>query len=242
MTRRQTMTRRQFSRALSLVAAGAAAPAGCSGDGAGPGYEELMASTWRHTDRPLTPGPAVIKELVRYATLAANSHNTQPWMFELEDNSITIHPDFGRRCSVVDPDDHHLYASLGCAAENIVLAARAHGLEAQVTLPGPSGDSIRIDFEPTAASESPLFQAIPQRQCTRTAFDGKPVDSARLAVLESVAQDDSVSVQLFGRRNSKGRSPRVCDCGQQRTDERRSLRERTEGVDTLQRSGSCRTP
>ena len=59
-----------------------------------------------------------LKELVRFATLAANGHNTQPWRFRIAEQSIRVMPDFSRRTPVVDPDDHHLYASLGCAAEN----------------------------------------------------------------------------------------------------------------------------
>ncbi len=203
MNRRPTMTRRQFNRAISLVAIGTAAPAGCSSDGSGTTYDELMASTWRHADGPVAEGPALLRELVRYATLAANSHNTQPWKFELQGTGIVILPDFSRRCSAVDPDDHHLYASLGCAAENIVLAARANGLEAHVTLPGPAADSIRIDFEPASPDDSTLFQAIPRRQCTRTAFDGKAVKPAELALLESAAQDDNVSVQMLTEKTAK---------------------------------------
>lgn len=53
------------------------------------------------------------RELIRYATLAASSHNTQPWKFRIRKDRITILPDFSRRCPVVDPDDSHLFKSLG---------------------------------------------------------------------------------------------------------------------------------
>ena len=51
-------------------------------------------------------------DLVRYATLAASSHNTQPWLFKIEPRRIVILPDLSRRCPAVDPDDHHLFARL----------------------------------------------------------------------------------------------------------------------------------
>ena len=54
------------------------------------------------------PGLTLSRELVRQATLAASSHNTQPWKFRVAEQSITILPDFTRRTPVVDPDDHHL--------------------------------------------------------------------------------------------------------------------------------------
>lgn len=46
------------------------------------------------------------REFVRFATLAANGHNTQPWIFSARGNEIAITPDFMRRCPAVDPDDH----------------------------------------------------------------------------------------------------------------------------------------
>ena len=47
-------------------------------------------------------GPEQMRELVRYATLAANGHNTQPWKFAIGGNEIQIHPDAARRLPVVD--------------------------------------------------------------------------------------------------------------------------------------------
>src|SRR5688500_2606757 len=84
--------------------------------------------------------------LVRCATLAASSHNTQPWKFRHEGNGIIILPDPSRRCPEVDPDDHHLFASLGCATENLALAAEAAGLRANVTF-DDAVPAVRIDFE-----------------------------------------------------------------------------------------------
>ena len=65
-------------------------------------YDEAVRTTWA----PLRPDGG-LNEVVRYATLAANSHNTQPWRFMVEEKRITIAPDFSRRCPAVDPDDHH---------------------------------------------------------------------------------------------------------------------------------------
>ena len=175
-----------------------ACPTGCSSEGTDPTYEALVASTWRHSNATLSPGPALSRELVRYATLAANSHNTQPWRFRIENHRITILPDFSRRCPAADPDDHHLLASLGCATENLVLAAKAYGMRAHVSIDNAEADVIRIDIEkPGTPSSSPLFQAIPERQCTRVNYDGKPVPSDQLAVLEATARDDGVTVQVF---------------------------------------------
>lgn len=139
--------------------------------------------------RPLEkdfPMPAKLQELVRYATLAANAHNSQPWKFVVEENAVQIHPDYTRRLPVVDPDDRELWISLGCALENFLIASRAAGYAPEVTYP-EAEDSIRVRLVVDSPQTSPLFEAIPLRQNTRSRYDGRPVpvaDLDRLAALE----------------------------------------------------------
>ena len=68
---------------------------------------------------------AQLRELIRYTTLAANGHNTQPWKFALQQDAVEIHPDLTRRLPIVDPNNRELWISLGCALENLLVAARA---------------------------------------------------------------------------------------------------------------------
>ncbi len=160
-------------------------------------YEDRISGTWRHSIKFDGSNKEIMVELIRYATLAANSHNTQAWYFKIGNNSITISPDFTRRCSAVDPDDHHLYASLGCAAENIVHAAKAFGLKAHISIHANSEDVIQIDFAPISAGKSDLFLAIPKRQCTRNAYEGKQAPIEDIKILEDIAQDEGISSQIF---------------------------------------------
>jgi hypothetical protein len=143
---------------------------------------------------------AQLKELVHYATLAASSHNTQCWKFHLEDHAISILPDLSRRCPVVDPDDHHLYVSLGCAAENLIQAAKAQGLSGQVTFNSTGDGAVQIALEPSPATVTPLFEAIPHRQCTRAEYDGKPLSTAEIKLLEMAGQGDGVRVMMLTER------------------------------------------
>jgi hypothetical protein len=57
------------------------------------GYEAVAERTRRTGPFVDTAGAALSHELVRYATLAPSSHNTQCWKFALEDQAITILPD-----------------------------------------------------------------------------------------------------------------------------------------------------
>lgn len=145
---------------------------------------------------------AQMKEIVRYATLAPSGHNTQCWRFRLENRSIAILPDLSRRTPVVDPDDHHLYVSLECAAENLVLAAGTFGFVANAEFSPASDGTITVALERSRAEESPLFKAIPHRQCARTDYDGKPLDSEELRLLEAAGTGNGVAVILLTEREA----------------------------------------
>jgi hypothetical protein len=101
-----------------------------------------MASDIRQPGGERAGGILDVRELIRHATLAASSHNTQPWKCCIRRDSIVIQPDFSRRCPVVDPDDSHLFKSLGCATENLVHAAAAQGFAAEVQCDSGEGHVI----------------------------------------------------------------------------------------------------
>jgi hypothetical protein len=141
--------------------------------------------------RPMGPGT---RELVRMATLAGSSHNTQPWRFRLVEHGIEIRPDTGRRCPAVDPDDAHLWRSLGCAAENLVQAASGLGLAAAVFV---QELVVRVDLVPAGSvADEPLAAAIRHRQCTRLAYDGRPLEAEALGALEAAAKVDGARVEV----------------------------------------------
>ena len=74
------------------------------------------------------------KKLIEFAVKAPSGHNTQPWRFIVRDREIQIHPDLTRILPVVDSDNHALYIGLGCAAENIVIAAKKYGVKSLVSI------------------------------------------------------------------------------------------------------------
>lgn len=117
------------------------------------------------------------------------------WKFHINPstNNIVVLPDFSRRCPRVDPDDHHLYATLGCAVENIAIAAPAHGLEVESVDTSNPGEGIQISFSPCEPPHvSDLFKAIPNRQCTRSEYDGTPLSVEELEKLQLAGTGDGV--------------------------------------------------
>ena len=196
---RTNLSRRQF---LGLLAA-----AGVTATG---GYALFEYTPWLNYEQqanqsrqPFQAGAAVatqMRELVGAATLAASGHNTQPWTFAISEQAIEIRPDYSRHLAAVDPSNRELWMSLGCALENLLVAARAAGYAADVTYPD-AADVIRVGLTATTPQAGALFDAIPLRQNTRSIYDGQPVPNADLKQLQAVALEPGVVLRVLTSPN-----------------------------------------
>jgi hypothetical protein len=197
------ITRRKFALAPGLLGATLSLP-GCGQPSGAESYKAVAAQTWRQGPLRGLEGAALSRELVRYATLAPSSHNTQCWQFKVAADTITILPDWSRRCPAVDPDDHHLFVSLGCATENLAQAALAHGLRAQARFDTVT-DAVHIALEPVAAQSTATFAAIASRQCTRGDYDGVPLSATDLKLLEAAGTAQGVRMVVLTERSAMER-------------------------------------
>jgi hypothetical protein len=87
--------------------------------------------------------------------------------------------------------------SLGCATENLVVAAAALGKHADVAF-GPQ--EVHVALDNAAPERSPLVNAIFQRQCTRAEYDGRPIPDCVLQELARAADRSGVRVLLLTER------------------------------------------
>ncbi len=193
-----------LSRRSLLIGTGVAAAAGGAAYATWPSDDPRHSSiseeirkrivSWPEADRART------QHLVRYAALAANSHNTQPWLFVATGNSIRISPDASRRCPVVDPDDRHVVASLGCATENLVLAAKAAGFNSQVDF-DPSSRQVLVAMTAGQPINSTAYEAIINRRTTRAPFDPTPLANDDLTAFERATQQAGVRSRILTARS-----------------------------------------
>jgi hypothetical protein len=139
---------------------------------------------------------SIMQELIRYATLAANGHNTQAWAFVVKDHAIEIHPDFSRRLTVVDPLNRELWISLGCALENLLIGARAIGFAPEVNYPEKT-DFITVHLSKDIPEHSQWFDAIAKRQNTRSLFDGQAINSTELKRIQKLPLEPGVVLQIM---------------------------------------------
>jgi nitroreductase len=168
--------------------------------GQGPAYEP-----WKDWRKDSSYGPLA---LVRAAILAASPHNTQPWLFKVTNSSIEVYIDTGRNVGALDPYLREEHIGIGCALENLMLAAAANGDQATLTsVPGKLGSPsesppkllARVDLAPGQRLESDLYDAIPNRHTNRAAYlPQKPLPAEFLDALSRLAATDpEVKVFLF---------------------------------------------
>ena len=189
--------------AVAIVAVGGLAwrahDQGVFSAGAGPAYEPW--TTWRSD---AAEGPL---RLVRAAILAANPHNTQPWLFRVSPTRVELYADTVRNLGAFDPYLREMHIGLGCAVENMTRAAGASGYQAAVTLaagplaapgPAPRRDLVAaLDLSAAPARPDPLFDAVPRRRTNRAAYDaGRPVPADALDALRAMVRDEP-DLKLF---------------------------------------------
>lgn len=138
--------------------------------------------------------------LVSAAILAANPHNTQPWLFQVSDSRIDLYADTKRQIGSTDPFLREMYIGLGCALENLLLAADAKGFDRQLTLmPDQSKPThvARIDLSAGSTSESELYKVIPLRHTNRGIYDvERSLDQETLQALEKLGNNEP-EVKVF---------------------------------------------
>jgi hypothetical protein len=122
-----------------------------------------------------------LRSLVGYAILAPSGHNTQPWLFKVEGETINLYADRTRALAVVDPDDRELTISCGAALETLHIAMRNFGLHGDVELAPDATDGdllARISVVEGGGSgldDAGLFAQITQRHTNRQAFEDRDV-------------------------------------------------------------------
>lgn len=153
--------------------------------GQGPAY-----AAWGEWDQGTGP-----LALVRAAILAANPHNTQPWRFAISSSAIDVYVDLARNTGAMDPYRREQYIGLGCALENLLIAAQAKGYHPSLTtLPNSNDPTLiaHVELGSGLESSSSLYQAIPRRHTSRAPYDtSRPVSLETLRALDSGVADIS---------------------------------------------------
>ena len=169
---------------------------------------------WNISDSDYPSSGSVAEQLefiLHYAILAASSHNTQPWLFRIEDSAIEVFADRTRALPVCDPDDRQLVISCGAAIYHARLALRHFGHRDVFQILPKTHDSdflaiIRRDEPYTATpEEQQLFRAIQKRRTNRSRFEDRKVPDGLLVDLQQAARMEGATLHIVRgetRRNA----------------------------------------
>lgn len=152
--------------------------------------------------------------IINYATRAPSSHNTQPWRFRLTDDIIRLTPDLSRSLPVVDPENRALFISLGCAFENLVIAASHYGYSSEVSYAEYDMEiRVRLQrFEENNGDE--LFRFLKSRQVTRNLYQPEELPVEKMEALTGITTEPGTGLRLYSREEGIGRFlPLVTEAG-----------------------------
>src|SRR5450432_1037546 len=117
------MSEHNLSRRGAFVWSGATMLLACSGgmlrvtDALGEPAGGDAYSPWQLWSAPAIRNTPLA--LVAAAILAANPHDTQPWLFRITESAIEIFADLSRNLGAMDAFVREMHLGLGCAIQNL---------------------------------------------------------------------------------------------------------------------------
>jgi hypothetical protein len=175
-------------------------------------FQSVSRSPWtlREDDFPIDrPAAERARFLLRYAILAPSSKNTQPWKFRIDAHTIHVQPDLTRWQQVADPDQRELHISLGCALENLIVAADHFGYVCTVAYgpkDGGAADAVASVTVRPAPAGAPrmrptgLFAGLTSRQTINEPFTARRLPPAVRRQIERLSTDPDVRLLLTDDR------------------------------------------
>ena len=144
-----------------------------------------------------------IAYLLRYAIPAPSSHDSRSWRFSVVQNTVELRPALPPWLCGADCDRRELDIGLGCALENVLIAAERFGFGHEVVYPadgrtGAPAASVTLLAEGTPSTCRPaeLFEAITTRATNGGRYERRPVPADAAAQLRECAVDGGVGLFL----------------------------------------------
>ena len=167
---------------------------------------DFIVDPWRVIERSFPAGRDNAQKLgflLRYAILAPSSHNTQPWKFEINDDVIWVYINKDRWLKVADADQRELYTSVGCALENLVIAAEHFGYRHRVQyFPERANRKVVAEVKlspngnPSPFRDPSLFDAITARHTNHKAYEPRQISFDDRRSIEDCVVEEGVSLHL----------------------------------------------
>lgn len=162
---------------------------------------EPNASTVKAADFPHSGEPEEkLRFVLNYAVLAPSSHNTQPWLWQINGSKIELWADRSREMPALDASGRELIMSCGAALQHLRLTIYAFGYANIVSiLPDPTQPNLlaRVylsrPHQPLPDDEL-LFRYIAERHTNRQQFEARELPPKLLQTLQKEAIQEQASL------------------------------------------------
>ena len=166
---------------------------------------------------------AELRTVIRAATRAPSSHNTQPWFFTFDDDTVCVYADRLRSLPANDPFDRELTLSCGAALFNLRTRLAALGFEAETQLlpEGSRSDLMArvrlgsVGME-TSGAEADLATGIDERRTTRGAFARTAPDPDLLERMQDAASREGAWLEIVSGEAQRSTLSELIAIGDQR--------------------------
>ena len=145
-----------------------------------------------------------LKFLLNFAVLAPSSHNTQPWAFQINGKSIDVYKDTKRTLKIADQNDRQSFLSIGCAIENVTIAAEYYGYAVSIQYDLSSDKVATLNFIPGTSDKknSHLFFSITKRVVNRDKYLLRTIDSLLLNKIKGYSEE-GIMINIVEEQSSK---------------------------------------
>ena len=138
--------------------------------------------------------------MIEQATKAPSGHNTQPWLFHICEDSIEIHPDNRKTLHVVDRNRREMFVSLGCATENLCIAAGSIGYASKVNV--SEEGIISIELHSVDNQKKTLLSGqITRRQTNRSIYNGKQIPEKVIRELLTLEKEEYIGIYCWQKQS-----------------------------------------
>jgi hypothetical protein len=135
--------------------------------------------------------------------LAPSAYNTQPWLFRLVGGALELHADVSRARPIADPHGREMFLACGAALENVRIALRHLGREADIAiLPDRARPQLVARVRagpprPATLAEARFFTAIPLRRSNRARFYARPLPLGIAPSIEQAAEATGATLRYL---------------------------------------------
>lgn len=146
------------------------------------------------------PDADTLRTVLTLATRAPSIHNTQPWRWRVNTNSLDLYCEPEMQLHRTDPDGRDLIISCGVALHHCVVALASLGWQAKVSrFPDPDNSRHLASIEVTPLvpdhADIALAAAIPRRRTDRRAYNSWPVAGGDIAQMAARAARSGVMLR-----------------------------------------------